>query len=174
MSSMNFDTATISVLMTMVDEHKDDIKEGDYIKVCNAMKFLYNHSLDSRPKPVLITNHSACVSMRSSINTIQSMIASNGRLTVYDKLSVLSALFSQNGLSMDGLAPGPCTQQVHQMELILGSIVSTHDLKVHYQQAKERRLEEKRRTLRERINNYERCIARLSALPPFDEYQLIN
>jgi len=52
MASMSFDVASVSVLMNLVDDHKDEIKEADYIKICNAMKHLHstvNNTQQHRP-----------------------------------------------------------------------------------------------------------------------------
>jgi len=41
MASMSFDAPVVSVLMNLVDEHREELKESDYIKICNAMKHLH-------------------------------------------------------------------------------------------------------------------------------------
>jgi preprotein translocase subunit Sec63 len=43
MASMAFDTVSVSLLMNLVDDHKDEIKEADYIKICNALKVLQHN-----------------------------------------------------------------------------------------------------------------------------------
>lgn len=42
MASMNFDNETIQTLMVLVDDNKEELKEADYVKICNAMKFLHD------------------------------------------------------------------------------------------------------------------------------------
>lgn len=49
---MNFDSNTVSMLMNMVDDHKENIKEVDYLKICNAMKLLHYTVHQPTPTPV--------------------------------------------------------------------------------------------------------------------------
>lgn len=35
---MEYDDNTLKNLMTLVDEHKGDVTEGEYIKMCNLLK----------------------------------------------------------------------------------------------------------------------------------------
>ena len=41
MASMGFDKDTLVELMSLVDRHQDDIKEADYVKMCNVMRYLH-------------------------------------------------------------------------------------------------------------------------------------
>lgn len=43
MASMGYSTSTVGSLMTLVDEHRDEIKESTYVEICNALKFLHDN-----------------------------------------------------------------------------------------------------------------------------------
>lgn len=40
---MGYSTSTVGSLMTLVDEHRDEIKESTYVEICNALKFLHDN-----------------------------------------------------------------------------------------------------------------------------------
>ncbi len=40
-TSINFNEDTLQKLMSILDDNKDVVKEGDYLKMCNAMMFLH-------------------------------------------------------------------------------------------------------------------------------------
>ena len=41
MASMGFDLSSINEIMSLIDDNKDHVSEGEYLKLCNAMKFLH-------------------------------------------------------------------------------------------------------------------------------------
>ena len=42
MASMGFSSTTVASLMSLVDEHKEEVTEASYIEMCNALKHLHN------------------------------------------------------------------------------------------------------------------------------------
>ena len=49
---MGFSQDTVFKIMNLIDDNKDDITEGKYIEICNAMKFLYStRSPPPQPAP---------------------------------------------------------------------------------------------------------------------------
>jgi hypothetical protein len=50
MASMGFSQDTVFKIMNLIDDNKDDITEGKYIEICNAMKFLYS-TRSPQPQP---------------------------------------------------------------------------------------------------------------------------
>lgn len=40
-TSIKFNNDTLQKIMTIIDDNKDTVNEGDYLKMCNAMKFLH-------------------------------------------------------------------------------------------------------------------------------------
>jgi hypothetical protein len=46
---MSFDKDTIVEMMTLIDIHQDDVKEAEYVKMCNAIRYLYQGFKD---KPI--------------------------------------------------------------------------------------------------------------------------
>lgn len=44
MASMGFSQGTITQLMTLVEDNKDNVSEATYVEMCNVMKFVYEKS----------------------------------------------------------------------------------------------------------------------------------
>lgn len=44
MASIGFDKFSVCDIQSLIDEHRDGFKEADYLKICNAMKYLYEHA----------------------------------------------------------------------------------------------------------------------------------
>ena len=42
MASMKFDQNTVSKIQYLIEEHKYDMEEGEYIEMCNATKYLHD------------------------------------------------------------------------------------------------------------------------------------
>ena len=51
MTSMGYTTQTVSDLMSLVDDHKDELTEQTYVQICNAMKVLHQQSKKPEPLP---------------------------------------------------------------------------------------------------------------------------
>ena len=51
MTSMGFNRETIIKLMAMIDDGKNDVTESDYIRMCNAMKYLHSNTPAIEPTP---------------------------------------------------------------------------------------------------------------------------
>lgn len=50
MTSIGFSIQSVGSLMSLVDEHKEDISDATYLEVCNALKFLHDKTeQDRRP-----------------------------------------------------------------------------------------------------------------------------
>jgi hypothetical protein len=47
MASMGFNIQTVVEMMAVIDEHRDSIKEADYVKFCNALKHLHGEVQES-------------------------------------------------------------------------------------------------------------------------------
>ena len=43
MTSTRFDESMLFSLMTLVDNHKKELTEGEYIKICNGLKACYSY-----------------------------------------------------------------------------------------------------------------------------------
>jgi len=41
---MGFDQTTVVEMMSLVDEHRDELKEAEYVKICNAMRYLHQRT----------------------------------------------------------------------------------------------------------------------------------
>lgn len=51
MASMGFSVDTVQDLMTLVDDHKHEIKEQSYLKICNAIQFLHRQQTRLQAPP---------------------------------------------------------------------------------------------------------------------------
>ena len=184
MASMNFDHSTIANLMSLVDEHKDEFKEGEYVQLCNAMKCLHDQSqrpngTGSTPRPApspahVFTNTMAVERIQNSIRRMERELLSNGRVTNADKLKVLRELFNTHSISEEGIQRYTETNIVNEMAYRLRYIVSYRTLKSMYQHAKEQRVVVNRPRLRAHIIEQEAKLARLNTFPPQDMYSPEN
>jgi hypothetical protein len=48
MTAMGYNTETVQELMSLVDDHKGDMKEVSYLKICNAIKYLHQQQEHSQ------------------------------------------------------------------------------------------------------------------------------
>jgi polyhydroxyalkanoate synthesis regulator phasin len=55
MARIGFDKNTVRDLMSIVDEGKETISEMEYVRICNAMKFL--HERTTQPVPTISESH---------------------------------------------------------------------------------------------------------------------
>lgn len=60
MTSTSLDQSVLFSLMTLVDNHKEELTEGEYIKVCNGLKacyYYYNwHYSSASNHMIVVTN----------------------------------------------------------------------------------------------------------------------
>lgn len=54
MASMSYTNQTVTELMSLVDDHKDEFSEQTYIQMCNAMKVLHQQSQQPKPPPTTV------------------------------------------------------------------------------------------------------------------------
>ena len=182
MASMNFEHSTIANLMSLVDDHKDDFKEGEYLQMCNAMKFLHNQTLrpcgtpqyTPTPTPERFTNAHAASVIIDSIRKMERDFASNGRVTNADKLKVLNELFIAHSISTQNINVRTDTERVGMMTRRVRQIVPARTLNAMYKEAKEQRIEVTRPRLRAHIIEQEAKLARLNTFPPQDAYRPEN
>jgi len=59
MASMRFDRSTVVEMMSLVDEHRDELKEADYVKICNAMRYLHQRTQETPRTPPTPTPQAA-------------------------------------------------------------------------------------------------------------------
>lgn len=187
MASMDFDSLTVTNLMSLVDEHKEEFKEGEYLKLCNIMKFLYNQvqtrsNMTSHTPapftvpsvvPIRLTNRAVADGIRRTIIHLQNSLSANGRVTVQDKLDVLNDIFRRNSISISFDSTSTTrTQLVNQMECRLKEmmIVNVNYLHNKYQTAKRDRLQRERSRVQNQIREQQIRLESLSSLPPNDPY----
>lgn len=188
MASMNFDRSTVAELMSLVDDVRDELKEGTYLQMCNAMKYL--HDRTQRPVPDNVqppgtpqdsgqytpihtpsgpertTNVSVASAIHAHIQWLERELVCNGRVSNADKYSVLSALFAAHSISAHGITRTNGTSTVAQMQDRIGHIVPIRTLKNMYKEAKEQRIEADRPTTRRQIIVQEATLARINRYPP--------
>ena len=79
--------------MNLVDDHKHELKEYDYMQICNLLKGLY-HSHKKKP-----TNQEMIIQHLQTIQNLQSCIDSHrGRVLNEDKFIALCQLFNKHSL----------------------------------------------------------------------------
>lgn len=181
MASMRFESSTVANLMSLVDEHKDEFKEGEYIQLCNAMKFLHNQTLRQQHTPSIpvppqqtdiVTN---AMRLPSFINHLESLVIelrAPGRVQNVDKENVLERLFIAHSLDRDGLPlwnPGT-SGRIRMMLSRVSGIVPINALKRAYQEERDQRVETRRVQIQAKIRVLEAQIERLRTLPPNDPY----
>lgn len=44
MAAMHFDETTAQTIISLVEKHKDELSEGEYVKLCNASKYVHDHA----------------------------------------------------------------------------------------------------------------------------------
>jgi hypothetical protein len=194
MASMNFDMSTLSNLMSLIDEHKDEFKEGEYLQMCNAMKFLHHqtkhqhtpprqdthqpqpqHVPQTTQRPVeIFTNAMAASIIMNTICEIERRLNSNGRVINVDKLKVLRELFAAHSISTQGINARTNGDLVLAMTRRVAHIVPSRTINTMFQQAKQQRIENQRPILRSQIIEQEAKLARLNRFPPEDQYRPEN
>lgn len=177
MASVGFDKDSVTTLMSLVDEHKDDIKEGEYLKLCNLMKFLFsqqkNEVPQSQPQPqVRITNADVIQILYRKIITLQNQLLSDGRVTVYDKINALTILFQTHSIPPLQHRFSDNKWQVLAMENELHNHVKITKvaLKTLYKEQKTKRIEERRNTNKMEIRCYQRAVNRMATWNPDSEW----
>lgn len=178
---MNFDNSTLTNLMSLIDEHKDDFKEVEYLQMCNVMKHLYlnqserEHTPRTTQRPEQIfTNAMAASVVMDSIRKIQRKLNSNGRVINIDKLKVLSELFTVNSLTTQGINARTDTEMVHEMTSRLVHIVPLRTIIALMKEAKEKRIEYDRSLLQAQIIEQEAKLVQLNMYPPEDPFRPEN
>lgn len=181
MASMRFESSTVANLMSLVDEHKDEFKEGEYIQLCNAMKFLHNQTLHQQPAPSIpeppqqtdiVTNAMRLPSFIHHLESLVIELRAPGRVRNIDKENVLYRLFITHSLDRAVLSlwNEGTSGRVRIMQSRVSGIVPINALKRAYQDERDQRVENLRVQIRAKILVLEAQIERLRALPPNDPY----
>lgn len=108
MTSMHFTQNDLHTFMNIIDDQQDKINEADYIKICNAIKFLhestqedyntvYNIILDRIESchRRLQQHYSTRLEINYEINVVNSIEKTNGRLLLIDKCNALSNILKK-------------------------------------------------------------------------------
>ena len=174
MASMNFDSNTVSMLMNMVDDHKENIKEVDYIKICNAMKVLHYTVHQPTPTPVqhqptptpvrrrlftddplysdlrnLETDSIRILYLRENLRKIDLESRRNLRIINEDKLGALTYLMREHDIEIPIVLRISDTQKVKIFEEAVSVVVSHTVRNRKYREFKTSRIESTRQHLME-------------------------
>jgi len=156
---MNFDKNTISVMMALLDDHKDDVKESEYIKICNALKFIHNklNMIQTDPQP----NSERLNYLTTRIAYFDSVINNmgNGRVTNGDKVKTLMCLLDELSIlySHDPYDIIVTTNnRVKELEDLLTNNISRTTLRSKYQTTRNVRVEHEKNQYRARRVDYVR------------------
>ena len=179
MASMKFNTSTVANLMSLIDEHKDEFNEGEYVQMCNLMKHVHTNINKQPPASVntqsaahttghVFTNIRAIMCGDNSLRTLEVLNRANAcsKLSVVDKYKVLCETHTNH--SIDFIKSRATNQVVKQMEERLKDVVSKRDLASMYQEAKLQRRCDKRLSIENEIRRFETMKGHLSILSPTD------
>ena len=171
---MTFDNTTISAMMSLLDDHKDEVKESDYIKICNALKFIHNKlnkqeqfSISNSINEERINAHQT-----ARINYLTRRIAyfdsiinaiGNGRVINLDKIKSLQNVLNERNIpyTPDQFSYIVTTnERVNELENLLFSSVniniSRSMLRTMYQETRNTRVENEKLEYRNRRVDYVR------------------
>lgn len=158
MTSMTFDHSTISNLMSLIDEHKDDFTEGEYLQFCNMVKYLHIQQQPTRPVD-FFTNATAASLIQQIIEEKEQRLRSNGCVCTRDKLKVLSEIYVAHSRPIPRQLRPVDILNIMQKKVIKKGWMSLDTLKIMYKDAKNERLELSRCHVR---NEILRCEADLA------------
>jgi hypothetical protein len=165
MSSLSFDKETVCTLMSLVDDHKEDLNEASYIQICNIMKAVHDALCDQErnrlttqePQP---GDHQQIIRtriniMRREINAIEDRMRITGRVTLTDKIETLRHLMEVHSIGIDSAYDQRLRQMnknsaIKAMEGIIGVVMRMRDLPKIYRERRDVRKERERTELGER------------------------
>ena len=162
MASMSFDNNTVFAMMMLLDNNKDDVKESDYIKICNALKFLHNklnntiHSNQNQNTPRLNYLTQQIEYFDSVINNI-----GNGRVINIDKVKTLKSFL--NDVRVPYRLDHPSytiitNERVKELEDVVFNCpsinISRSTLQGMYKTTRNRRVEHEKNQYRNQRNEY--------------------
>lgn len=180
---MGFSLDSVTQLMHLVDENKDDIKEATYVEICNAMKFLYDKKRSesvSRPTPPVHTpppsenNRFYLDAERRSYHTreqLEQMLIvtrnrlANVRMRVDNSLKTRALRLKCRAINIPELETvrGAYTNvEVKRVEdMIIATGVSAASIKTYYQTFKQQLVGRERILIANRIRHLENCIQQI-------------
>ena len=168
MASIPFDQSTIRMLMSLIDDNINEFQEGNYVKMCNALKFIHHHVDKQVP---IYTNSMAVSHIRNSIMDLEYRLSLNGRVINSDRLKVLWDLFLTHNISSGEIEYNTNeTNIVTQMENKLINIVFIKHLRDMYKESKDIRMTNIKQNLRSKILQLESQLEKLVTYPQYDEY----
>lgn len=107
MASMGFSANTVMTLMSLVDEHKEEVTEASYVEMCNALRQLYVRFANpttprSHPSPVprtvtATTTTTATTNTRTQRATFQPISIDTRIVQLEDRLRILESRLSDPG-----------------------------------------------------------------------------
>lgn len=172
MASISFDQSTINMLMSLIDDNINEFQEGDYVKMCNALKFIHHHVHQQVP---IYTNSMAVSNIRNSIIDLEYRLSLKGRVINSDRLQVLWDLFFTHDISSGEIEYNTNeTNIVSQMEHKLINIVFIKHLKDMYKESKDIRMATVKENLLNKIMQLENNREMLVTHPPYHEYRSMN
>ena len=186
MASMRFSTQTTGTLMSLVDEHKDELKESEYIEICNLLKHVHNQqSARPAPRPVPTPTPPTptppdtvpayvmadITNIRFTLTGLRERLNKNGRVSVGDKLETLRSLLTNHSVEHPTHLGLECQQaQVRRyLEKVHDNLptIGTRDLARMYREKRDARVAREKRDIREaRIPTLEAELADLRTTYP--------
>ena len=139
--------------MSLVDDHKDEIKESDYIKICNAMKHLHNTVITNTQQSPPSTDPHTTVPQFTSPQAARLWMLNNERrhldhqihtidrtrVTLSDKISALKRLLENHSIAIPSFNVRE-RDMVPVLEALVVGVMNTTDRNRMYQECKRERI----------------------------------
>jgi len=191
MASMRFCLQTVGTLMSLVDEHKDELKESEYIEICNLLKHVHNQQ-SSRPAPRPVPNHiptptppntvpahvtAAITGIQFTLTELRERLNKNGRVTVGDKLVTLRSLLTTHSVEHPTHLGLECQQAqvrryLEKVQVHLPTI-GTRDLTRMYREKRDERVAREKGNIRNNtIPALERRLEHLRQISTVNSYTI--
>lgn len=161
MASIPYTTYDVQAIMALVDDNKDTINDGEYIRMCNALKDLHNKCVDP-PTIVLQPEYERYIRLRAVLEN--SLLTNRPRLRCCDKVMALYDILNELSIPQ----PPQHTRRrsspqayITAAKALLPPQYTPSDLQSRYYLERDRRHMLEQTRLRSQINNCDWIISRI-------------
>lgn len=156
-------------MMSLLDEHKEEVSEASYVEMCNALKYLHNQCTANQNRVPAPPHQRSPTQIRIAenerlIRTLQAQLRSR-RVTNQDKVNALESLLQSHSIAFRP-APEITNMRVNELHAIVLQHPETFrevipNLSRIYQEKRDARVETVHARIRERIQNLQFSVAAL-------------
>lgn len=164
---MRYSSSTVASLMSLVDEHKEDVTEASYVEMCNALKYLHDQCSSREnqqllPQPPIPTESPQRSPIQVRIDSLENQIRINearyfetGRVTNADKIKVFEMILRSHSIEFRPSPERTNTRVAELKHLILQHAHTFREVMPHltrmFQEIRNERREEERLVTRANI-----------------------